>query len=85
MLGQGFVEPWEGVTGGWWVHLGTSGAGLQPGHRSCTLPCPRTGRNTSFPLLRSLWFQSGRRLGWGVNKAGDGRDAEKEVWEQRRG
>lgn len=40
MLGWHFAEPWEGVTGGWWVHLGTSRAGLQPRCHGCTSPCP---------------------------------------------
>ena len=48
-----------------------AGPGCSPG----TAAAPRlallhTGRSTSFPLLQSLRFQSRRRLGWGVNKAG---------------
>lgn len=61
MLGQGFVEPWEGVTGGWWVHLGTSGAGLQPGHRSCALLCPAPAETSPSPFFGAY----GSNLGGG--------------------
>lgn len=69
------------VVGASWHKQGWAAAQTLQLH--LTSPC--AGRSASFPLLQSLRFQTRRRLGWGVNKARDGRTVEKEVQERRKG